>query len=382
MQFEHLPLKEPPLLDEERRGRLLPRVARATRPTTTTGAARRSTAATSACRCRRSTSAAGTTSSSAARSRTSRACGRAAARGARAGRGCSSARGRTAAPTAPYPDQSFAQFDGRRRDRPRRPSSSRFFAAHLRGGAADEAPAGADLRDGRRTAGATRTTGRSRARGRDAWYLRADGGLLAGGAGRRGAGRVRLRPGRPGADARRARPRCRAGCCSTNAGPLDQRELEERDDVLVYTSEPLDAPARGHRPADRGPVRRDRRAADTDFVVKLCDVDARRASRGSWPRACCARASATASSSRAPDRARRGARVPRSTWWPRATCSCPGHRIRVDVTSSSFPRFDRNANTRPAAGRRRPRGPRRPPARRSSTTPRGRRTSCCRSCPS
>ena len=33
--------------------------------------------------------------------------------------------------------------------------------------------------------------------------------------------------------------------------------------------------------------------------------------------------------------------------WLQATCNyfAPGHRIRIDITSSSFPRFDRNMNT-------------------------------------
>ena len=34
-----------------------------------------------------------------------------------------------------------------------------------------------------------------------------------------------------------------------------------------------------------------------------------------------------------------------STWLARPMSSFPGHRIRVDITSSHFPQFDRNPNT-------------------------------------
>ena len=37
---------------------------------------------------------------------------------------------------------------------------------------------------------------------------------------------------------------------------------------------------------------------------------------------------------------------------PPATGSCPGHRIRVEISSSNFPRFDRNPNTGTPARRR------------------------------
>ena len=55
------------------------------------------------------------------------------------------------------------------------------------------------------------------------------------------------------------------------AGPLDQRKLEARDDVLVFTSEPLDEPVEvtGRVRAKLWVVSD---APDTDFFVKLCDV--------------------------------------------------------------------------------------------------------------
>ncbi|MDI9379976.1 MAG: CocE/NonD family hydrolase, partial [Verrucomicrobiota bacterium] len=55
------------------------------------------------------------------------------------------------------------------------------------------------------------------------------------------------------------------------AGPKDQRSIESRADVLVFTSEPLAAPLEV-----TGRVRAKLWAAsdamDTDFFVRLCDV--------------------------------------------------------------------------------------------------------------
>ena len=91
--------------------------------------------------------------------------------------------------------------------------------------------------------------------------------------GRRPASRptmVRLRPGSPGALARRAgvlhgqsRP--------TAPGPADQRAVEARDDVLVYTSPVLAAPLRIAGPL-RAVLTVSSSAPDTDFVARLVDV--------------------------------------------------------------------------------------------------------------
>jgi putative CocE/NonD family hydrolase len=56
------------------------------------------------------------------------------------------------------------------------------------------------------------------------------------------------------------------------AGPLDQRQVERREDVLVYTSRPLTAPlevvgrVKAHLVTDST-------APTTDWVARLCDVD-------------------------------------------------------------------------------------------------------------
>jgi putative CocE/NonD family hydrolase len=128
----------------------------------------------------------------------------------------------------------------------------------------------------------------------------------------------------------------------TNAGPLDQQELERRDDVLVYTSEPLTAPLEVTGPLSCT-LWAASSARDTDFVVKLCDVEPDGVSR-------------ILAEGILRARFREGFERPR-TITPgdvldyhidlvaTSNVFLPGHRIRVDVTSSSFPRFDRNPNT-------------------------------------
>jgi putative CocE/NonD family hydrolase len=128
----------------------------------------------------------------------------------------------------------------------------------------------------------------------------------------------------------------------TNSGPLDQRPVEERADVLLYSSEPLDRPLEVTGPL-AVVLYAATTAPDTDFVAKLTDV---------WPDG----------SSRILAEGILRARFRESFAEPRplapgsveayridlvATSNLflPGHRIRLVVTSSSFPRFDRNANT-------------------------------------
>ncbi len=133
-------------------------------------------------------------------------------------------------------------------------------------------------------------------------------------------------------------------CCGTPtpAGPKDQRPVESRSDVLVYTSEIL--------PGDlevTGPVKAvlyaSSDAVDTDFVAKLVDVypDGRAINVAEG----IARARYRESLSK-PKLLEPG-RVYEFTIEMVGTSIAflKGHRIRVDVTSSHFPQFDRNPNT-------------------------------------
>jgi predicted acyl esterase len=135
-----------------------------------------------------------------------------------------------------------------------------------------------------------------------------------------------------------------ATCCDprlTPLGPLDQASIERRADVLVYTSAPL-----AHDVEVTGPVRAvlyvATSANDTDFTVKLvdvgqdgralliCDGIQRLRYRLSLNRPVFVKKNI-------PYRIEVNAGV---TSYAFAT----GHRIRVEVSSSNFPRFDRNLN--------------------------------------
>ncbi len=116
------------------------------------------------------------------------------------------------------------------------------------------------------------------------------------------------------------------------AGPFDQRDVEGRDDVLVYTSEPLRADLEV-----TGRVRMTLHAAtdapSTDWVVRLCDVDRAGVSRNVVDGVL--RVAGTRS------------RVARHEidLWSTSIVFRAGHRLRVQVTSSNFPRWDRNLGT-------------------------------------
>ena len=125
-------------------------------------------------------------------------------------------------------------------------------------------------------------------------------------------------------------------------GVQDQRDVEARRDVLVYTGEPLSRPLEV-----TGPIVVKLFAAsdapDTDFTAKLVDVRpdgyARNLAdgivRGRYR-----------NSRTLPTPLQPGA-VTEFTidLWATSHVFLAGHRIRVDISSSNFPRFDRNLNT-------------------------------------
>lgn len=126
-------------------------------------------------------------------------------------------------------------------------------------------------------------------------------------------------------------------------GPRSQHAIEDRRDVLVYTSEPLTEDL-----TCLGPVSMilwaSTSAPDTDWTAKLVDVapDGRTLSVVDGILRCRYRNGGT-------DPAWLPAGEPRefvidmaATGWRFSR----GHRVRVQVSSSNFPRFDRNPNTR------------------------------------
>jgi uncharacterized protein len=134
-------------------------------------------------------------------------------------------------------------------------------------------------------------------------------------------------------------------CCDAShlpAGPRDQRSLEEREDVLIYSTPPLE-----HDLEVTGPVRLDffasSSALDTDFTAKLVDVSpdgsAINLTEGIL------RAKFRDSQAKAAPLTP-GQVYPLSVdLWATSNVFRAGHRIRLEVSSSNFPRFDRNLNT-------------------------------------
>ena len=124
--------------------------------------------------------------------------------------------------------------------------------------------------------------------------------------------------------------------------PSDQREVELRQDVLVYTSAALDTPMEV-----TGPVAAHLWVAtsgtDTDFTVKLIDVLPDGTARALTDGILRARyrKSKTTPTPMAPDTAEQLVVDVGAT----GNVFLAGHRIRVEISSSNFPRFDRNPNT-------------------------------------
>lgn len=135
-------------------------------------------------------------------------------------------------------------------------------------------------------------------------------------------------------------------CCDSQhlePGPRDQSEVEKRNDVLVYSTAPLDADTEV-----TGPVTLDlfakTSAADTDFTAKLVDV---------WPNGFAQnltegilRARFREGTTGAPKAIESGKVLEyKIDLWSTSNVFLKGHRIRLEVSSSNFPRFDRNLNT-------------------------------------
>ena len=115
-------------------------------------------------------------------------------------------------------------------------------------------------------------------------------------------------------------------------GPLDQALIESRPDVLVYTTEPMteDLEVTGRI---RAVLHVATDAPSTDWVVRLCDVDPTGTSRNIVDGIVRSVAQPDEFSAQDVD------------LWSTSHVFRAGHRIRVQVTSSNFPRWARNLNT-------------------------------------
>jgi putative CocE/NonD family hydrolase len=134
-------------------------------------------------------------------------------------------------------------------------------------------------------------------------------------------------------------------CCTGNAvegGSFDQRQMETRQDILVYTSDPLE---KGVEVTGfiESTLYVSSDARDTDYTIKLIDV---------YPDGRAYNLDETI------QRARYRESYEKEVWMkngdiykidltPMSTSNYfeKGHRIRIEVSSSNFPRFTRNLNT-------------------------------------
>lgn len=134
-------------------------------------------------------------------------------------------------------------------------------------------------------------------------------------------------------------------CCDpahVPAGPRDQRSVESRSDVLVYSTPPLSSDIEV-----TGPVTLDLFAAssaiDTDFTAKLVDVSPDGFARNLTEGIVRARYRV---STKAATELQPGADYEFTIdLWSTSNVFLKGHRIRLEISSSNFPRFDRNLNT-------------------------------------
>jgi putative CocE/NonD family hydrolase len=134
-------------------------------------------------------------------------------------------------------------------------------------------------------------------------------------------------------------------CCTGNAvkgGAFDQQAIETREDILVYTSEPLkDGVEVSGFIESTLFVSSD--AKDTDFTIKLIDV---------YPDGTAYNLDETIQRARYREGYDKEVFMEKDKIYkleltPMATSNYfkEGHRIRIEVSSSNFPRFARNLNT-------------------------------------
>jgi len=139
-------------------------------------------------------------------------------------------------------------------------------------------------------------------------------------------------------------------CCDNDhlpSGAFDQRTVEERKDVLVYTTPEFTSDFEV-----TGPIAAElyvsSSAVDTDFTAKLVDV---------WPTGFAQNLTdgilrARYRNSHAHPEPMKSGEIYkiRIDMWNTSNVFLAGHKLRLEISSSNFPRFDRNLNTGEGAG--------------------------------
>jgi uncharacterized protein len=133
-------------------------------------------------------------------------------------------------------------------------------------------------------------------------------------------------------------------CCEPQrwpAGPRDQRAVEARDDVLVYSTSPMSEDLEVTGPVSLELYAKSS-AVDTDFTAKLVDV---------WPNGFAQNLTEGIVRARYRDsREKPDLMNPGQVYkftidmWATSNVFKKGHVLRVELSSSNFPRFDRNLN--------------------------------------
>ncbi len=139
-------------------------------------------------------------------------------------------------------------------------------------------------------------------------------------------------------------------CCAWTSGPqgqFDQSAVEQRSDVLVYSSPVLTQPIEITGPISVSLYARSS-ARSTDFTAKLVDV---------FPDGSAINLNNGIQNAEFRDSLRQTSFIhPGETYkytihvWPTSNLFQPGHRIRLEISSSDFPQFAPNPNTGDAFG--------------------------------
>jgi len=134
-------------------------------------------------------------------------------------------------------------------------------------------------------------------------------------------------------------------CCDwehLGPGPRDQRAVEARDDVLVYSTPPMSEDTEVTGPVTLELYAKSS-AVDTDFTAKLVDV---------WPNGFAQNLTEGILRARYRDSEETPSLItPGQIYkfnidvWATSNVFKKGHMLRLEISSSNFPRFDRNLNT-------------------------------------
>jgi putative CocE/NonD family hydrolase len=134
-------------------------------------------------------------------------------------------------------------------------------------------------------------------------------------------------------------------CCAWSSGPqgqFDQSAIEQRADILVYSSPPLEQPLEITGPVKVVLYARST-APDTDFTAKLVDVfpDGSAINLNNGVLRASFRESSTHPTPIVPGQIYRY----EIAVWPTSNLFKTGHRIRLEISSSDFPQFAPDPNT-------------------------------------